>query len=83
MILKKNKNRSKENTDQTKNQVYLVVLELFRVVQVHVLGVDGAVAGGQGKATEGVTAGTVFNGTVHNLLADSIGHGNLEKNEFI
>lgn len=55
---------------------HLVIGKLGGVLQVHLLGPQGAVTGGQGQATEGVTAGTPVPDDGHDLLLDGVGQGN-------
>ena len=65
-----------QHTDDTdESQVDLVFGEFGGIFQVHFLGVHGGVASGQSQAPKGVTAGTILNSLVHNLVADSGGHG--------
>ena len=55
---------------------HLVVGELGWVLKVHLIQLQWGVTGGQGQATQGVTASTPVSDDSHDLLLDSIGQGN-------
>merc|ERR1719365_11825 len=67
----------KHADDADKSEVDFVLCELGGVVKVPVLRVRWGVAGGKSKASEGVTAGTVLNSTLHDLGPQLLSHGHL------
>merc|ERR1719305_1698285 len=67
----------KHADDSNEGEVHFILSELGSVVQVPVLGVRGRVAGGKGKAPEGVAASTIFDGTLHDLGPQLLCHGHL------
>ena len=57
---------------------HLIAGELGGILEIHVLGVAGAVAGGQSQTTEGIASGSVFHSAVHDLLSQGVGHRGLQ-----
>ena len=63
--------------DAAEGEVHLVLGELAGVLQVHILGVHGGVGGGQTEASECVSAGSVANSLLHDLISHLLRHGDL------
>lgn len=64
-----------DNTNEGK--VVLIEVELVGVAEVHLFGLHGVVRGGEGQATEGVTAGTVLAGQVQDAVLQGGGQRHL------
>ena len=54
---------------------HLVVGELGRVLQLHLLGLHGVVACGQGQATQGIATGSPVLDHSQDLVLDGVGEG--------
>merc|ERR1712242_89551 len=67
----------KHADDTNEGEVDFVLGELGGVVEVPVGGVGGGVAGGKGKAPEGVAACTILNSAIHDLGPQLLSHGHL------
>lgn len=52
---------------------HLIISKLSGVLKVHLLHLQRGVTGGQGQATQGVTAGTPVPDDSHDLFLDSVG----------
>merc|ERR1719222_931280 len=63
--------------DATEGEVDLILGKLAGFLQVHILGVHGGVGGGQTQASQSVSAGSVANGLLHDLVSHLLGHGDL------
>jgi hypothetical protein len=58
-------------------RVLILPDKLVGIFKVHIGGVDRGIGGGEGQASEGVAAGTVGDGALHDLFADGGGHWGL------
>merc|ERR1719339_791414 len=65
----------KHANDTDEGEVDFVLGKLGGVVEVPVGGVGGGVAGGKGKAPEGVAASTILNSAIHDLGPELLSHG--------
>merc|ERR550539_1534517 len=63
--------------DATEGEVHLILGKLAGFLQVHILGVHGGVGGGQTEASQSVSAGSVANGLLHDLVSHLLGHWDL------
>merc|ERR1719376_302714 len=69
--------RVKHADDTDEGEVNFLLGELGGGVEVPVGGVRGGVAGGKGKAPEGVATSSILNSALHDLGPQLLSHGHL------